>query len=217
MTKGMRLSMKNKIIVGLWILVIIVGIVMVFTFKFNLDENYGSSVKVSIDFNEAFKLDDVKLIAAEVFGNEKYKVEYSNEFKNGVFITTKEVSDEQLKSLEDKLINKYEKFDDDTDVVVKLTIPSIRIMDLVKEYIKPIVITTVLVLIALMIMFRKAGFVKALFIPAAQIIGIGALYISLVAIARIPISEYVIAIGVLVYASSLIGVTLYTKNKLDRT
>ena len=205
--------MKNKIIVGLWILIILIGIVMLVSTGFKLSDNYANSIKLKINFNEAFEISDVEKIADEVFGNEKHTTDYSDVFKRGIFITVKEVSDEQFKSLESKLIEKYERFEEGSDIALKLNIPSIKVFDLVKEYIIPIIITTVIVLIVLMIAFRKLGILKALIIPFLQIVGICALYVSIILICRIPVSEYTIAIGVFVYVASLIIATLYTKQK----
>lgn len=207
--------MKNKIIIGLWILIIIVGIVMAVTLGFNLSNNYGNSVKIYVDFDEAFELSDVDGMAKEVFGNAEYEIKFLDEFKRSAVIGVKEASEEQLNSLEDKLIEKYENFDKEDDVIHTIIVPSVSIIDLVNEYIKPIVITTVLVLIVLMIIFRKAGIVKALFIPMFIIVGMCALYVSIIAITRVQLSEYIIAGGVFVYAASLICAALYTKSKCN--
>lgn len=64
-------------------------------------------------------------------------------------------------------------------------------------------------------MFRKSGIVKALVIPLCLIIGINGVYISAVLILRIPVSEYIISIGMFIYAISLLIACAYTKSKTN--
>lgn len=47
------------------------------------------------------------------------------------------------------------------------------------------------------------------------IIAINAIYVSTIAILRIPVNEYIISIGVLVYVVSLFTPVLYLKSKKD--
>ncbi|MDE5830436.1 MAG: hypothetical protein K2H53_01805, partial [Clostridia bacterium] len=124
-------------------------------------------------------------------------------------------SDEQTKTFEDKLKEKYNSFsknsEKDTNIVEIIDMPSVNAYDLVREYIKPIAITFIITVIILWVLFRKLGWVKALVIPACIIIVINALYISVISILRIPVNEYAISIGLVVYAVSLIGTACYTK------
>jgi len=102
------------------------------------------------------------------------------------------------------------------EIVDVIEMPDVHVNDLVKSYIKPLAITFVITLIALAIIFRKLGIVKSLVIPAIIIIGVNALYISVVSILRIPVNEYAISGFIFVYAMSLIGTALYTKTVLRR-
>ncbi len=98
------------------------------------------------------------------------------------------------------------------EIVDVIEMPDVHVNDLVKSYIKPLAITFVITLIALAIIFRKLGIVKSLVIPAIIIIGVNALYISVVSILRIPVNEYAISGFIFVYAMSLIGTAWYTKS-----
>lgn len=165
----------------------------------------------------------------EVLNDTDYEIDYSNEFKDGIIITTKSISDEQITELKNKIKAKYSSFNNKTNeenedehnheenIISTIDVPNVNIYDLIKIYIKPIIITTIITLVFLAIIFRKSGIVKSVIIPIILILGLNALYISAIAILRIPVSEYIISIGIFVYAISLIITTLYTKkNKSEQ-
>lgn len=179
--------------------------------------NYGSSKKLAIKFSESFDINDIEEIVKEAF-KEEYKVEYIDEFKAGVIITVKTASDEQIEMIENKLKEKYNSFTknneenkEDVKPIEVIDMPNVDVYDLVREYIKPILITFVVTIVIFAILFRKLGLIKSLLVPALIIIGINALYISVISILRIPVSEYIISVGLFVYATSLIGTAIYEK------
>lgn len=153
----------------------------------------------------------------EIFAENYIKSEYTNEFKDGVIITLKTTSDEQVENLKNKLRERYSSFskmeeaNEGVEIVDVIDMPNVEARDLVKLYIKPVAITFVITLIVLAIIFRKLGIVKSLVVPAIVIIGVNALYASIVSILRIPVNEYVVSGWVFVYTMSLIGTAWYTK------
>lgn len=187
------------------------------TSGFELGSKYKSQKKLSVTFAESFEISDVEGLVKEIFEEDTLNVEYTDEFKDGVIITLTTSSEEQVENFKNKLREKYSSFskmeeaNEGVEIVDVIDMPSIEARDLVKSYIKPVVITFVITLIFLAIIFRKLGIVKSLVIPAIVIIGINALYISIVSILRIPVNEYVISGWMLVYAMSLIGTAWYTK------
>lgn len=198
------------------------------TSGFNLGTKYGTSKRLRIDFKENFEIQDVENIAKEVLNNNDFEIDYTDIFKSGAIIVTKEASDEQITSFENKLKEKYKSFAEseehedtetgeththEADVIVVTDVPAVNLYDVVKIYIKPVAITGVSSIIILAIVFRKLGVVKALGIPTALIIGINLLYVSILAILRVPISNYAISIGMLIYGLSLIIAVIYTKTK----
>ena len=183
-----------------------------------MSANYSSSKKLVVKFSESFDINDIKEMAKEIFNDEEHKVEYIDEFKAGIIITVKTASDDQINSLENKLKEKYSSFTknneenkQDVKPIEVIDMPNVNVYDLVREYIKPISITFVVTIVIFAILFRKLGLIKSLLVPALIIIGINALYISIVSILRIPVSEYIISIGLFIYAASLIGTVIYEK------
>lgn len=221
--------MKNKVIIVLLVLIVAIGAFIIWKNGFNLDFEYNNSKKINIQFKESFQISDVNNMAKEVLGNQKYKIDYIDEFEGGVVITTENITDEQIDSLEGKLKEKYKTFATEEEneenneeenqthnnIVQIRNMPKAKTYDLVKEYIFPIIITTVIAIAFLGIMFNKIGTVKSIVIPACTIVGGLAVYISAIAILRIPVNEYVISIGMFVYIMSLIGTAIYLKAKKD--
>ena len=204
--------MKNKVIIALLILIIIVGIIMATIFGFNKSFEYGYTNKIFIKFTENFEIADVENMVKETFKQAKYKVDYMDEFEDGVVVTINTATDEQISIFEDKLIEKYEKFTDkDSGFMEVVHVAPIKTLDLVKVFVKPVIIVTIITLIFLVIAFRKLGIVKAFAFPTAIILGINALFVSLIAILRIPVSDYIVSLTIFVYTISLIVATIYTK------
>ncbi len=216
--------MKNKIIIVLLVLVVAIGAFIICTNGFNLSTEYGASKKLNIAFRESFELVDVENIAKEVLGEDDiYKIDYLDTFESIVTITAKGATDEEIATLESKLKEKYKTFineedddeehdhEDETEFVQVFDIPKVNSFDLVKDYIKPMIITSIVVIAFLAIVFRKLGLLKALGLPIEIVIGVIAAYTSIIAIIRIPLNEYVVAFGIFLYGLSLIIVTIYMK------
>lgn len=142
-------------------------------------------------------------MAKEIFGENNYKVEYTNNFEDEVMITVESVTDEQKENLENKLEEKYtslktEEYTEGEDVhtheIIRVThMPKVNVYDLVKSYIKPIIISLIASVIVFGIFFRKLGVLKGAVLPILLIILINGVYVSVVAITRIPVNEYVIS------------------------
>lgn len=203
--------------------------VIIVTSGFNLGLEYGKSKRIRVDFKEEFKIEDIENMAKETFENSKIKVKYTNEFKSGVIILGDNITDEKAEEFEAKLKGKYASFNDiegneenteetktENKIVQVISIPNANLYDVVKVYIKPVVIITISCIIIMAVAFRKLGIVKALGIPVASILGINLMYVSTVAILRIPVSEYIISLGVFVYIISLMLSVLFSKFAIEK-
>jgi len=197
---------KKLIILGISLVIIIAGIAMEYISGFNKELEYDNHARLNIYMNKASNLEDVKQIVSEVL-NRDLEIEYTDEFRDTITIKTKEISEDELSNIKAKLKEKYE-YEEDADYTMLINVPEMRIIDLVKVYIKPIVISLVITLIYLGIAFRKAGIYKSIIEPGLTVIIIGALYVSIIAICRIPINAYIIPLGILIYIVSLLGITL---------
>ncbi len=202
---------KKQIIFGIALVIIVIGIVMQYMLGFNISFNNGTYTSINVYMTKQVGLDEVKALVGETF-NGKYKVEYTDEFSDTVSIKVTEMSDEQIQELQNKLKEKYE-FEEGANHIVITTIPTMRVFDLIRDYIMPISLTFVIVLVYFAIAFRKLGIYKSLIEPAISVILIGGVYVSILAICRIPINEYVIPLGIFIYIASLLGFTMYLSGK----
>lgn len=202
---------KKQIIFGIALVIIVIGIVMQCMLGFNISFNNGTYTSINVYMTKAVELDEVKGLVGEIFKGE-YKVEYTDEFSDTISIKVTGMSDEQIQELQNKLKEKYE-FEEGANHIVITTIPTIRVFDLIRDYIMPISLTFVIVLAYFAIAFRKLGIYKSLIEPAISIILIGGVYVSILAICRIPINEYVIPLGIFIYIVSLLGFTMCLSGK----
>lgn len=204
--------MKKKLIVfGIALIIIIVGLVMAFMLKFNRSLEFGGYTTLNVYMKEASNFDDVKQIVEEAFNGE-YEVEYTDEFKDTVTIKLKEASEEQIKQIKDKLVEKYG-FEEVENYILEYYVPAIKMFDLIKEYIAPVIISLVIIIVYYGVAFRKLGIVKSVIEPIIIVAIISALYVSAFAICRIPINEYTVPTAILVYILSLLGITAYLNNE----
>lgn len=176
--------------------------------------SYGSLSIINIYQTKAYELEDVKTILNESIGTD-YKLGYTDEFEDTISVKVKEISEEQLSNLKTKLKEKYE-IAEGTDNVIVLKAGHVSIKDTIKEYITPILITFVIVIVYYAVAFRKLGIMESFVNPIIKIVGIGALYIAVLAIVRIPINEYVVPVGMFIYLLSLLGITVCLDKKKDK-
>lgn len=204
--------MKNKIFVGLGI-VILVGLIIIVALGFNVDMCYKNYNLVDIKIGQDFNINDIKNITDEVFQKENVEIQKAGVYSDNVVIKVNNISDEQ-KSLLNTKVNEKFGLDNTVDDIEVNYIPSYRLRDIVKPYIIPLIITTVLILGYMAIRFRKIGIAKV--ISQAVILTVIAelLYISIIAITRYPVNRLVMPTGVVIYITILTVLTgMFEKQK----
>lgn len=204
--------MKNKIFVGLGI-VILVGLIIIVALGFNVDMCYKNYNLVDIKIGQDFNINDIKNITDEVFQKENVEIQKAGVYNDNVVIKVNNISDEQKNLLNTKVNEKFG-LDNTVDDIEVNYIPSYRLRDIVKPYIIPLIITTVLILGYMAIRFRKIGIAKV--ISQAVILTVIAelLYISIIAITRYPVNRLVMPTGVVIYITILTVLTgMFEKQK----
>ena len=201
--------MKNinnimKIMIVIVALIILAGIIMICVKGYNYDLLYSKSVRMNIYLTKEFKVNEIEEIANEIVGTNKLKVQQGNTFGTVVSIVSKEITEEQQNNIIQKLNEKYEiEINKDEDVIVA-QIPQVNIWEMITKYISPLVITTIVILVYFVIRYRSQGIIKCIGIPVLTLIGISALYVSIIALTRIPVNELFIIFLVLIYFLTLI-------------
>lgn len=197
-----EITMK-KIVQVLLICLIIAGIIVISTAGFNVGLKYSEHIEISINVGSQFNVADIKAITKEVFGNTDVLVQQVELYKDMVQITVKEATEEQISSLNDKINEKYEIKNQLTDIKVVHT-PNVRLRSIIKPYILPLSIVSIITIVFAMIVFRKLGALKVAYEVAISIVAPQAILASLYAVTRIPINRLTSIIAIIIFIISLV-------------
>lgn len=208
-----KTKMKNKLLYILIAIVIIAGIVVGYTAKFKFSLAYDDSIRVEMYIGKDYTKADVEAIAKEAFGTKEVLVQEVEFFKDSVAITVRESNDEKLNNLVAKVNEKYGTTLAKEDLTV-VDVPHYRGRDIMSNYIVPIAISAVLIIVYSIIRFRKIELAKVVAKLLIWPIIVEALYLSILAIARIPISYYTLPLGIILAVITLTIITYKNEKKL---
>lgn len=193
----------KKIVQVLLICLIIAGIVVISTVGFNVGLKYSEHTEISINIGSQFNVADIEAITKEVFGNTNVLVQQVELYKDMVQITVKEATEEQISSLNDKINEKYEIENQLTDIKI-VHISNVRLRSIIKPYILPISIVSIITIVFAMIVFRKLGALKVAYEVVISIVAPQAILASLYAVTRIPINRLTSIIAIIIFIISLV-------------
>ena len=202
---------SKKIITIIAILIIIAGVIVTAVFGFNISLQYSKHKQLDIGIGKEFDNGDIYSIAKEVV-NDQVIVQKLEIYEDAVSIGVKDITDEQLEQLLTKINEKYETSNKKEDVQIT-EIPNVRLRELIKPYITPVIVSFVLTVIYILLyivinnkMGKNIKLLEELVKALAIIIGLEMVYVSIIAITRIPVNTLVIPVGIIVYAISTIVV-----------
>mgnify|MGYP000143298398 CR=1 FL=1 len=206
----------KKIVYAILAVIIIIGIIVIATVGFNVGVIYSNHREVNVYLGKEYNINDVRQIVNEVITDEEVIINGVEKFKDSLVIKAKNISDEQVESLKQKFIEKYEISDDNKDSFITVSdIGSFRIRDLVKPYILPIILATAIVLVYMAIMYKKLGITKVILQEVIVLIISGALLYSIIAITRFPVNRLFIPSGLAVYMLTIIITNLQFTKQLQ--
>lgn len=208
-----KTKMKNKILYILIAIIIIAGIVVGCTAKFKFSLAYDDSNRIEVYLGKDYTKTDVEAIAKEVFGTNDVLIQKIEFFNDSVSITVRESNDEQLNNLVTKINEKYETSLTTDDLTI-VEIPHYRGRDLIANYVLPVAIAAAIIIVYELIRYRKIGKVKVVAKLILWPLVIEALYLSILAIVRIPISYYTLPLGIILAVLTLTVITYKNEKKL---
>lgn len=208
-----NINKKTKILVALIAIVIILGIAITLTMGLNFDLKYQETKKIELYLKKDFEISDIKQITNEVMENQPVIIQKVEVYEDTVSITAKDITDEQKTNLVNKLNEKYSA-ELEADKIEISSIPNTRGRDIIKPYILPFVIATIIILVYMAIRYYKLGAMKTVLKTAGISILAQIILLSVIAITRIPIGRLTIPMVITVYILTLIGITTYFENKL---
>ena len=206
----MKLSGSKKIILLGIILLIIAGIVVVALKGVKVSLILQQHEEINVYIGKPTDIKDMKDICKDVFKDKRFVVRNLDIFADAYSINVESVINEE----KDELIKKVnEKFGVNitTEDISEKTVSNIRIRDIVKPYIKPVLISAVLMAVYVVIRFRKENAFKLLGKILGIIILTEAVIFSVIAVLRIPLSAMMINLMLVI---AVIELCIYI-NKLE--
>ena len=207
----MKLSGSKKILLLGMILLIVAGIVVVSLKGVKVSLTLQQHEVVNIYLDKKIDSKEFNNVCKEVFGNKTYKVRNVEFFNNAFEISVENITDEEKAKLVEKINEKFE-LGINVDALNIYTVANIRVRDIVKPYVKPVLISLVLMIVYIIIRFRKMSAWKVLGKIFGIIILTEAVIASIITITRLPLSATIINLMAVIAVIELI---LYI-NKLEK-
>lgn len=193
---------KKKILYTVIALIIVVGILITCIWGFNVNISYTEHKQVDIYIGKEFNSEDINKIAKEVLGKQEIRVQKVEVYEDMVSINAKEITNEQLEQINQKINEKYE-LENKADSLTIISVPKIRLLDEIKPYITPIIISTVIIIVYSVIRYRKIGVLKLLISLVKSLVLPQAIYFSILAITRLPICRLTMPVALVILVVTL--------------
>ena len=210
-----KLTKKTKVICLILAVIIIAGIIVVATTGFNVELDMQKNNRVELYLEKDFEIPDIKNITNEVFQNEPVVIQKVEVFGDSVSITANEITDEQKQQLVEKVNEKYS-LELIADSIEVEQIPNEKIRDLINPYIFAFSLATGLILVYMILKYKKIGMLNILVKTLCTIVIAQATLFSVIAITRIPVGRLTIPMVIVVYLATLYTLTHSYENKLDK-
>lgn len=192
----------KKVIQILLICLIIAGIIVISTIGFNVGTKYAENTQINIYIGSEFKIEDIRSITDEVFGNTPVLIQQVELYKDMVQITVKSANEEQISNLNSKINEKYNLENDVSDLKITNN-PNVRLRNIVKLYILPVAIVSIITIAFAMIVYRKLGIWQVLYETLMSIVAPQAILSSFYAVTRLPINRITVVISIIIYVASI--------------
>jgi len=207
--------MKKKILYAVMIIITIIGAIIIGIKGFEFDIAYRKTKMIEIYLGKEYNLEDIKNITNEVIPEREVKLNKVGEFENTVAITVDSITDEEFDLLIQKVNEKYE-LENEKEDILSVDLAHIRLRDIIKPYIVPVIIVTIISLVYFIFIYRKVGIINIVIKYLLNILLPETAIIGLIAIVGIPVAEYTMAVLVTIYSILLIAYSYNLKTKLDK-
>lgn len=210
-----KLTKKTKAIFLILAVVIIAGIMVVATTGFNVELKMKQNNRVELYLEKDFEISDIKEITNEVFQYKPTVIQKVEVFGDTVSITADEITDEQKQQLVNKVNEKYS-LELNADSIEIEKIPNEKIRDLINPYIFAFSLATGLILVYMILKYKKLGMINILVKTLCTIVIAQATLFSVIAITRIPVGRITISMVIVVYLVTLYTLTQNYEKKIDK-
>lgn len=210
-----QLAKNKKIMIIIIAIILIAGVAMTLIKGLKFDLKYEKAQRIQLYLEQEVSDKEIKQITDEVFGEQEVIIQKVELYRDTVAITSKEITEEQKNNLITKVNEKYglELDAEETEIT---NIPHTRGRDIVKPFIKPFIISSIIVLAYIAIRYYKLSSGKVV-VHAIAIVALSqAVLLSIMAIARISVGRLTIPMVLAVYMLSLVGVTSKFEKQLAK-
>lgn len=208
--------MKKKIFYAILICIIVAGAIVIGTMGLKADIIYSKNVRIDMYLGKEYNHNEVEQIAKEIFNTNRVivqQIEYFGDMFSLIISQDVENIDEKAEEFAAKINETYELSEEDTNIQV-IYQPKIKLSSILIPYLLPIAISMAIILIYVIIRFRKIGILKTLGLYILTVLVSEAVYLSILAIFRIPINRLVTPIGLAIYVIVVTIVTAINEKKL---
>ncbi len=205
----MELNGSKKIIILGLILLIVAGLVVVALKGFNVYLMLEQHESLNIFIGNETNIKEIKDICKEVFGKKAVVVRSVDFFRDSFNISSQSITDEERNNLVTKINEKYGT-ELEAENIERMKVSNVRIRDLIRPYIKPVIISVVVIVAYLIIRFRKMDTFELLGKLFAIIALTELALASLIAIVRIPVSPVIVNLMTVI---AVVELVLYIAKK----
>ena len=208
-----NISKKTKILSIIIAIIIIVGAIITFTTGLKFELKYQNAKRLELYIQKEFEISDIKQITDEVLSNQEVLIQKVEVYEDSVSIIAQEITDEQKENIINKINEKYGTEIKAENIQIE-NIPHTKGRDIIKPYITPFAIATLIVLVYMGIRYFKLGLIKTILKTVIALVLAQATLLSVMAIIRRPIGILTIPMVLTVYLATLIGITLKLEKDL---
>ncbi len=199
-----KITENKKILIIAILIIIVAGIIFLAVKGFNKGIIYDSATRIECYIPSGYEKADIENITNETFSNKNVTVQDIEKLNQIVSIKIKDYSEEELENFKTKISEKYE-IDKDKLEIYEIKIPTTRISTIVKPYVLPVSIVTVLSLVYIALRnIKSKEAVKKVIKVALTLVLVAGIYFSILVIAQIPINEYTMPIALMLYVLTLL-------------
>lgn len=199
-----KITENKKILIIAILIIIVAGIIFLAVKGFNKGIIYDSATRIECYIPSGYEKADIENITNETFSNKNVKVQDIEKLNQIVSIKIKDYSEEELENFKTKISEKYG-IDKDKLEIYEIKVPTTRISTIVKPYVLPVSIVTVLSLVYIALRnIKSKEAVKKVIKVALTLVLVAGIYFSILVIAQIPINEYTMPIALMLYVLTLL-------------
>ena len=209
--------MKKKIFYILLVCIIVAGTIVIATMGLKADIIYSKNIRIDVYLGKEYNHDEIEQMAKEIFETNRTiirQVEYFGDMFSLTISQDIENIDEKVDEFTAKINETYELPEEGADVTVTYQ-PKVRLSSIIMPYLVPIGISMGIILIYAIVRFRKIGILRTLRVYILAILASEAVYLSILAILRIPVNRLVTPFGLAIYVIVITIVTAKRERMLE--